>query len=83
LNQILILLLVIFLAWFGADRLRPINAGEERSLKALLEYASQQQSIPIEERTEKLLTKFQIKNLSELPAYEWRRAMVCVSKNLD
>jgi hypothetical protein len=83
LNQGLLLILFTFFMWHAHEDMRPINASEEHSLKILLEYAAQKLSIPTNERTQKFLEHHRIKDLGDLPAYKWERAMLCISKKLN
>jgi hypothetical protein len=81
LNQAVLLFLFIFLGIYAHEYIRPINAAEEKSLKALLEHAAEKTAVTADARIQEFLDRHKITSLNELPYSKWKKAVLSISKN--
>src|SRR5262245_59337929 len=53
------------------DFTRPLNYYEFVTLHSMVESSARRSSVPTEEMTSRVLNRFRVPHLQEIPAYEW------------
>lgn len=76
----LVLLCAMFTGYSFGEAIRPLSAQEYATLNAMLEFASQQRAMTTKEMTHALLQRFQVQDLTELPANQWVNALQFLTK---
>jgi hypothetical protein len=61
------------------DFTRPLNYYEFITLHSMVESSARRTSVTIDEMTARVLNRFRVTHLQEIPAYEWKEVLAYLS----